>query len=596
MQLIIDGKCALLKKGTSFDFIAENRSFSSADSYTLSISLPLAGCPENIAIFGHLNRMDTSARQVKLDAAIIDRAIHRYGVVTVVESSETEIKCQFLEGRSAQNFDDTLEEIYINELNLGAYPTDSLPNDPSTQWMGLRYGQEAVALPWVNNSSGNIQNEVVYANNAYTYHADCKGLSYQPYLIVIAKRICDAIGYEYDFTDWERKDDLRYLLICNTLPWAWEVPQFARALPHWNVAEFFEKLEPLLGCEFDIDHKAKKIKFASISSILSNAKPIRLEKVVDSFTVNVTTADESNYIESANRHYKECNHNMWKFYSCPWFIKENAESKIVYDTLDALIAENATYARLRSYGRGMPGLQNILYAKDVDTHFVIRCIRTEYVETNSLGDVYDRIHILQPINVFGDKIVDENSDNDIELDFVPAWIDETDPEKGNCLFLEVASYSEDLTSGGTRPGTDSSTSTNDKSEVVQPGIVQRLLEGEKEAKTEYYDKIFVAFWDGAPDTGKFPSPTIDWITIREDWTYFVSQCSLRFSLSPMAQPIYKINPKQKFHISFLSDDIPNVRSLFFIKGKAFVCEKITATFTEDGMSQLLKGEFYLLDE
>ena len=32
--------------------------------------------------------------------------------------------------------------------------------------------------------------------------------------------------------------------------------------------------------------------------------------------------------------------------------------------------------------------------------------------------------------------------------------------------------------------------------------------------------------------------------------------------------------------------------LFYINGKQFICEKITATFNEHGMSQLLKGDFY----
>ena len=58
MQLIIDGKDAVLKKGSSFDYVSENRSFSDADDYTLSITLPLADCPENLDIFGHVDRMD----------------------------------------------------------------------------------------------------------------------------------------------------------------------------------------------------------------------------------------------------------------------------------------------------------------------------------------------------------------------------------------------------------------------------------------------------------------------------------------------------------------------------------------------------------
>ncbi len=35
-----------------------------------------------------------------------------------------------------------------------------------------------------------------------------------------------------------------------------------------------------------------------------------------------------------------------------------------------------------------------------------------------------------------------------------------------------------------------------------------------------------------------------------------------------------------------------VENLFIIRGKRYVCEKLTATFTSQGMSQLIKGSFY----
>lgn len=54
----------------------------------------------------------------------------------------------------------------------------------------------------------------------------------------------------------------------------------------------------------------------------------------------------------------------------------------------------------------------------------------------------------------------------------------------------------------------------------------------------------------------------------------------------------QVNARQKFKFSWLADEIPNPRAIFYIRGKRYVCEKITATFTENGMSQLLKGEFY----
>ena len=55
---IINGKQAYLKKNTSVDFIFENRLFTGSDSYTLSITFPLKGCAQNIAIFGHIHRTD----------------------------------------------------------------------------------------------------------------------------------------------------------------------------------------------------------------------------------------------------------------------------------------------------------------------------------------------------------------------------------------------------------------------------------------------------------------------------------------------------------------------------------------------------------
>ena len=586
MKIIINGKDAVLKKGTSFEFVAENRSFTGSDSYTLSITFPLRGCPENIAIFGYINRTDIDKSKVVFDCEISDINFYSAGTITIVEINEKEVKTQFLEGRSEQNFDDTFDEIYINELDLGSYPMTSLPSNPISQWQGLRSGQEAVALPWVNNSSGNIQNEVVYANNAYTYHADCKGLSYQPYLIAIVRRICSAIGYSCDLSQWDSRQDLRFLLVCNTLPWAWDIYQFARALPHWSVTEFFEKLEQFLGGEFDIDHRNKSIKFTFTSKILLNAETIKIDKVVDSYTAEVSDTNESTYIEASNVRYMECEHNMWKFYSCPWFIKDSKNTRVEYDTIVQLINANRSYARVRQYHRGT-NINKVLYAKNIDTHFIIRCIRNEYAGTNSLGEkLYDRICILQPINVFGDKIVDESNEDAIELDFVPAWIEETESSKGNCLFLEIGNYEEEDASS-------SNTSNDDDTTIYQPNAMQQLSAGKKQEKVEYYDKIYVAFWNGTNyNSGKLPCPTLDNINIREDWSVFSSNGSLRLQKASK----YKINPKQKFNFSFISDSIPNARSVFFINGRKYLCEKITATFTENGMSQLLKGSFYLIIE
>ena len=53
MKIFVEGKEAFLKKGTSFEFIAENRLFSGSDEYTFAaITFPIVDCPRNRAISG----------------------------------------------------------------------------------------------------------------------------------------------------------------------------------------------------------------------------------------------------------------------------------------------------------------------------------------------------------------------------------------------------------------------------------------------------------------------------------------------------------------------------------------------------------------
>ncbi len=52
MILTINGKQAALKKGSSIEYVSENRIFTDADDYSMEIELPLADCPQNLDIFG----------------------------------------------------------------------------------------------------------------------------------------------------------------------------------------------------------------------------------------------------------------------------------------------------------------------------------------------------------------------------------------------------------------------------------------------------------------------------------------------------------------------------------------------------------------
>lgn len=83
MLIYINNKLVALNKGHEFEYVSENRMFSGSDGYTLTITFPLRGCPENIAIFGHINRADAVAQKVIFDCEIRDRGFYKFGSITI---------------------------------------------------------------------------------------------------------------------------------------------------------------------------------------------------------------------------------------------------------------------------------------------------------------------------------------------------------------------------------------------------------------------------------------------------------------------------------------------------------------------------------
>ena len=611
MEIRINGKIAMLKKGTSFEFVAENRLFSGSDGYTLSITFPLRHCRNNLDIFGHINRADVIAGKVIFDCEIRDRNFYKFGSITITEINDAEVKTQFLEGRSEQNFDVTFDDVFINELDLGG-PTETNDSTPEKAWDPFINNMKCVALPWVNDYSGNIQNLADFhpeernpdgtlkSHSYYSWNADCRGRSWQPYLLYITKKICEAVGYSADFSKWEEKEEYKYLLVCNTLPYAWDTAGFARALPHWTVAEFFEKLELFLGGEFTIDHRGKSVEFAFTDATLLATEPVQLDKVVDEHTVEVTVDDDKcEYQEAKNLVYKECDHEMWKFYSCDWFIKAWQKGAVRYATMRELLSANRWLATWNGSTSRGSNRDKLLYAEDVDAYFIVRSLSKTLVEKHDgwMPNRYQYKMELRPVNLFGGRIVDDSEDADeVEIEFVPAWVDETEDKYGRCLFLSFSGYDENDSTGTSWSRDPYQRKEEIDNTLYQPHALQFLAAGERDKKAEYYDRIYVGWWDGAQtQNGKLPHPYVEDIEIAEDWSNFINiHFSLRINHTTLnrRRTVYSINTRQKTTFKFLSDNIPNPRAVFFIKGKKYLCEKMTATFTENGMSQLIKGVFY----
>lgn len=605
MKILVNNQPAVLKKGSSFDYVSENRLFSGSDGYTLSITFPLKDCPENLAIFGHINRADVTAGNVAFDCEIRHKRFVKYGCITLTNITDREVKAQFLDGRSVQNFNETFDDIYINELTLG-YPSTrkAAAITPANAWSPSS-PPVAVALPWVIQDSASIINKVNYSDGTYSWA--CVDICWQPYLIYLTKKICQAIGYSCDLSAWENNQRMKYLLVCNAIPGEWEIYDFARALPHWTVEEYFEKLELLLGCEFDFDHKARTINFGFSTEILQAIEPVAISTVIDTFESEVLTDDpDCTYVEARNIGYKESDNSVWKYYDCNWFVRDWSGSRVEYDTLTELLNENnslktwvaSSSGTVRPGGTSVVNNRNaLLYARDVDTYFVVRTVEHSLYSTNPTSgtNVYSYTCVLQPVNNFGARIVDEENDDEIdEIEFVPVPIDYTEAQYGMAMYLPLSDYSED----NNDTSSYGSTLQENSDRWRNTATVNSLNNGKKEKKNEYYDRIYLAYWHGVnASPGLLPTPYVDKYLVWEDWLgYSTFNFSLRLKGEGgvgLSEPIYSIDPTRKTTFKFLADTLPDVRALFIIRGKRYICEKLTATFTaEQGMSQLIKGVFY----
>lgn len=629
-----------LPSDLSFQYNVENPFVSESEGYSMSIEVPVAA-GRNMEIFGIIQRMDADISTIRLDADLISPQYCASGVLAVVGVTENTVKLQFLQGRSAQNFNARLDETYVNELDLGKSPLSYSAHlvAPGEALKSIDAGGVAVALPWIMSASGEtVHNELGYIRSTQelAWNPDLRKVSYMPYLVVVAERICAAAGYSFDFSAW-RASEKRHLIVCNVMPESLQMYNFAYPLPHWTISEFFANIEPLLGGRFSIDTVARHIVFTTDTSRLQSAGEIVLDKVIDEFSVTLEVDPEKEERPEflRNRGYDDNSGRFWPVRCCDWYIRQRLSDKgepeesqpasyaatgsggtgrvggrpgWAYETMrdhgvfrqirkfDTL-AELVAYARKFEYSKNSPGFEGdaLMYAADCRSFFSLRAVDivdlkdvpkefTDLYQLNGTGGFYH--NYIYPVNDFGDYILDDSDDADrIDLKAVPVDLD--DVGRTVYCFLPFSDASE---------GTESV----DDGEIRQPKSFSLILDGKKD-RPQYYDRLYVAYWTGLRtgyrQTGIYPLTSN--VTFPDGWNYEISPqgCDLRLNSGFIygSPDFLGVDFHKVYKISFLSDNIPDVSATFNIRGKRYICRKLTADFTVDGMSKAISGEFYRLD-
>ena len=217
IELYLNEKKVVLASNQKIKLKLENVYFTKSSTYSYDIKLPLLHS-DNIAVFGHLERLDVSKKIIKYDAKLVvaGRTILN-GSATILDISNGNINIQVLTGNSELNC--FFSETFIDSLELGSadirpdsdiyYP--DMDNESANKYWGA-YGvnNKYVYFPILNANTDVFRNRVVSGissdNRQYIRFSlvAIDGVNIvrtgnhavQPYLFFIIEKICYAIWYK----------------------------------------------------------------------------------------------------------------------------------------------------------------------------------------------------------------------------------------------------------------------------------------------------------------------------------------------------------------------------------------------------------------
>lgn len=491
---------------------------------------------------------------------------------------------------------------------------------------------DIVALPWVNAATGNIQNRADYGprngTDKYYWHVAAEDeydteavrrLSCQIRLYTLTQYVCDALGYTMLAAAWQ-SSEYYHLYSFNCLPAAWDDIRWQDTLPHWSVNEFFDELMKLMLCDIRIDHKKKTVSFSWQQS--NAADSVVIETVVEEHTATVTKEDDSQYKPARNISYADGGHNMANLYSCPWYFHKYNPKVKSFESMQAIAMWMVEQPQdwYLGYAKDI-----CFYAEEEDMYFVCYVAERFLVDPQKVTPYarYGNVYRLLPLNAFGTRIINEEHWEDSEtINIIPAWLDDTD--KGLLPFFDAGASGEGSAfddecyrMSDSQVGNSNRTYV-DADQIIQPYQYKYIKNGDNAKKTNF-SHLQVAFWYGMEHRtwgtiGELPRPFLTKKEFVTAWSYWkqgnniIEFAQWQIVLNPgngslrLNTSLYgmgakmdewiQIDTNKKYEISFLADDLPDVKSVFVIHGKRYLCADIKVEVTTDGMSRLKKGTFY----
>lgn len=619
IKLVIDGKEAVIKAGTSFKLTRMNPYFEDQGDFTFEVQLPLDGCAENLAIFGAVHRAEVGLADwanVELPMHLIAPPIDLEGVAKVMTVSETEVKVQLLAGKSVVNdFGKDAEgnDLYIDELDLGL----KLDNTNTPEGYQKPYDKDHLFVTFpVNDSGGMIVNYPLWKfqiGDTDWKRVSCEYMNYavQPYLATVINSILKKLGYGQLLnvfnTSW-----LKDVFVANNV----QTNNVDDILPHWTVTEFFTEIRNAFGVYLEVkqgrDASGKSVKYVnlvSLNSHYSGGADVWLEDVLDELTADIDHDENAKTTKEGNTDYEHGSisgvlrlpDEVWQNAIIKTFSDERALGEWVWDNIKTekekgsskwLFVDlklNKTYAYLKSAKDGK------FYLKQVDV-FPPLIRNGAYYKAATNREINTKLRIV-PLQMAYQNFDCKINDTSVSYDS-PDFSSEIRAKlKGIPILM---SYADSV--------------VPDK----QTYSVYDAINGDADSttnETNKLDKLYVAFnsnaaWEKSGDCFPYNVPLgINYLP-TENGFYLPLSLNKKippqpFSLRPSSNEaacvgnnleiMERIKTAVERQFLFLDDVDVDPTATYVIRGRRYACHKIELTIDTNGVQPLKRGYFYEIE-
>lgn len=616
IKLIIDGKEAVIKAGTSFKLTRMNPYFEDQGDFTFEVQLPLDGCAENLAIFGALHRAEVGLAgwaKKELPMHLIAPPVNVVGVAKVMTVSEAEVKVQLLAGKSAVNDfgkDAEGKDLYIDELDLGLKLDNT--NTPVGHQEPYDKDHLFVTFP-VRDGNGMIVNYPLWTFTLWRNQwrrGVCKYQNYavQPYLATVINQIFKKLGY-VQILNVFNQSWLRDVFVANNV----QTNNVDDILPHWTVEEFFTELRNAFGVYLEVKRgtdvlgqSRKYVNLVSLNSHYSGGADVVLEQVTDELTADIDHDESAKTTKEGNTDYEHESisgilrlpDEVWQHAIIKTFndesllrlwVGQNIKTEEEKSTSKWLFVDlnlNRTYAYLKSAKDGK------FYLAQVDV-FPPLIRNGAFYKAATNRDINTKLRIV-PLQM---AYQDFSCEYILNADYDPLIkIEIANKLKGIPILMSSAD-----------------SVVPDKQTYSVNGVINGDADSTTD-ETKKADKLYVAFnpnvaWEKTVDYFPYKVPLgINYLPTEDGFylplslnTNIPQPFSLRPSLNEAASVGYNLEFMQSIKTAverqflFLDDVDVDPTATYVIKGKRYACHKIEVTIDTNGVQPLKRGYFYEIE-